>query len=56
MSNPENVTRLGQRLLDRRNFLGTAGLSASGLALTSILSAEGLLADTPQTAGGKQPI
>ena len=56
MSNPENVTRLGQRLLDRRNFLGTAGLSASGLALTSILSAEGLLADTSQTAGGKQPI
>lgn len=56
MSNPENVSILGQRMLDRRNFLGTAGLSASGLALAGMLNADGLLADDPKTAGGKKPI
>ena len=56
MSNPENVSLLGQQLLHRRNFLGTAGLSASGLALASMLNADGLLADAPRTAGGKSPI
>ena len=56
MSNPENLSLLGQRLLNRRNFLGTAGLSASGLGLASILNTDGLLADVPKTAGGEKPI
>ena len=56
MSNPENLSLLGQRLLNRRKFLGTAGLSASGLGLASILNNDGLLADVPKTAGGKNPI
>ena len=57
MSNPEKISLHGRRLLDRRGFLGTAGLSASGLALASMLSNDGLLADDkPQTVSGKVPI
>ncbi len=57
MSNPEKLSFHGRKLLDRRNFLHTAGLSTAGIALTSMLAADGLLADEkPLTAGGKTPI
>lgn len=57
MSNPEQLSLLGRSLLDRRTFLGTAGLSTAGLALASLLDGEGLLAsDKPQTVGGEAPI
>ena len=56
MMNPEHISPLGRRLLDRRGFLGAAGLSTSGLALASMLQADGLLADEPRTVGGKAPI
>ena len=56
MSNPEKLSLLGRSLLNRRHFLGTAGLSTAGLALTSMLDADGLLADEPKTVSGKAPI
>ena len=56
MTNPERLSPQGRRLLDRRSFLHTAGLSTSGLALTSMLAAEGLLAAEPKTVSGKAPI
>ncbi|WP_182867521.1 DUF1501 domain-containing protein [Stieleria mannarensis] len=56
MTNPEKLSPLGRRLLDRRGFLHTAGLSTSALALTSLLSGDGLLAADVKTAGGKTPI
>ena len=56
MSHPEKLSFQGRKLLDRRNFLHTAGLSTAGIALTSMLAADGLLAeDKPLTAGGKSP-
>jgi hypothetical protein len=56
MTNPERLSPHGRRLLDRRGFLHTAGLSTIGLALTSLLAAEGLLAADPKTVSGKAPI
>ncbi len=56
MTSPEQLSLHGRRLLDRRSFLGTAGLSTAGLALTSLLDADGLLADEPRTVSGKTPI
>ncbi|MCB9875622.1 MAG: DUF1501 domain-containing protein [Planctomycetaceae bacterium] len=56
MSNPERLSPQGRRLLDRRSFLHTAGLSTTGLALTSMLAADGLLAADPITVSGKTPI
>ncbi len=57
MNESEKVSFLGRRLLDRRNFLHTAGLSTAGIALTSILASEGLLGkDSSHSAGGKTPI
>jgi hypothetical protein len=56
MTNPEHLSPLGRRLLDRRSFLGAAGMSTAGLALASILSAEGLLAEESKTVSGKAPI
>ncbi|MCH2119391.1 MAG: DUF1501 domain-containing protein, partial [Pirellulales bacterium] len=57
MKNPEKLSRHGQHLLDRRNFLGIAGLSTMGLALTSLLQQDGLLgAETSAAAGGVAPI
>lgn len=53
---PEKLSFHGRSLLDRRGFLGTAGLSASGLALASLLDADGLLADKPRTVSGTAPI
>ena len=52
----EHLTAMGRSLLDRRRFLGTAGLSTTGLALAGLLQSDGLLADEPQTAGGQAPI
>jgi hypothetical protein len=43
-------------MLDRRSFLETTGLSTAGLALTSMLATDGLLADVPKTVSGKAPI
>lgn len=55
--NSEQLSLHGRRLLDRRSFLHTAGLSTAGIALTSILAAEGLLGDDDvKTVSGKQPI
>ena len=57
MNHSEKLSLFGRRLLDRRTFLSTAGLSTAGLALTSLLSADGLLADDePKTVSGKEPI
>ncbi|PHQ35576.1 DUF1501 domain-containing protein [Rhodopirellula bahusiensis] len=56
MTNPENLSVQGRRLLDRRSFLGTAGLSTAGLGLASLLQSDGLLASDVGTAGGKTPI
>ena len=56
MISPERLSLHGRRLLDRRGFLGTAGLSTAGLALTGLLNADGLLAEEPKTVGGKTPI
>ena len=55
--NSEQLTLHGRHLLDRRRFLGTAGLSTAALALTDMLSADGLLADdADKTVSGKAPI
>ncbi len=58
MTKPENLSPQGRRLLDRRSFIGTAGLSTAGIALASLLSADGLLADDDKikTVSGKSPI
>ncbi|MGI9473340.1 MAG: DUF1501 domain-containing protein, partial [Rubripirellula sp.] len=56
MINPERISRRGRHLLDRRSFMNTAGLSTAGLALTSLLDADGLLADTASTVSGDSPI
>lgn len=56
MSNSEKLSPNGRRLLDRRGFLGTAGLSTAGLALTSLLDADGLLADDSRTVSGQSPL
>ncbi|MEL7497060.1 MAG: DUF1501 domain-containing protein [Planctomycetota bacterium] len=58
MQRPEQLSLHGRRLLDRRRFLGTAGLSTAGLALAGLLASDGLLKadDDPKTAGGKTPI
>ena len=56
MTNPEQLSSHGRRLLDRRCFIGSAGLSTAGLALASLLDGDGLLADDPQTVSGKSPI
>ncbi|QDT10650.1 DUF1501 domain-containing protein [Planctomycetes bacterium K23_9] len=56
MTNPENISEKGRRLLDRRGFLGTAGLSTTGLALASLLDSDGLLASDAVTTSGKSPL
>ena len=56
MSQPERLSPNGRRLLDRRNFLGTAGLSTAGLALASLLDSDGLLAEDSRTVSGKDPL
>ena len=58
MTNPEQLSRQGRSLLDRRHFLGTAGLSAAGLALAAMLDRDGLLADEKpsKTVSGKTPL
>lgn len=56
MNHSELLSMHGRRLLDRRSFLGTAGLSAAGLGLTSLLGNEGLLAEDSRTVSGRAPI
>ena len=56
MNHPEKISLCGRRLLDRRAFLSTAGLSTAGLALTSLLDADGALAETTSTVSGETPI
>lgn len=56
MNHPEHLSMHGRRLLNRRGFLGTAGLSAAGLGLASLLNDEGLLAAEARTVSGKTPI
>lgn len=56
MNNAERLSLHGRRLLDRRSFIGTAGLSAVGLGLASLLNSEGLLAEDAKTVSGKQPL
>ncbi|MEQ8211557.1 MAG: DUF1501 domain-containing protein [Lacipirellulaceae bacterium] len=56
MTNPERLSTRGMQLLDRRGFLGTAGLSTAGLALASMLDADGLLASDKGGVGEKAPI
>ncbi len=56
MTNPEHLSPHGRRLLDRRGFLSTAGLSTAGLALTSLLDSDGMLASGAETTSGLDPI
>ena len=56
MNHAESLSTHGRRLLDRRSFLETAGLSTAGLALTSMLADDGVLADSARTVSGKDPI
>lgn len=56
MNHPEHLSAQGRQLLNRRGFLGTAGLSAAGLGLSSLLQSEGLLAKETPTFSGKTPI
>jgi hypothetical protein len=56
MNHAETISKRGRQLLDRRSFLETAGLSTAGLALTSLLANDGLLADAPKTVSGKDPV
>ena len=56
MNNLEHLSMHGRRLLDRRHFLGTAGLSAAGLGLAGLLSSDGLLAEDTRTVSGETPI
>ena len=53
--NPERISPQGRHLLNRRSFLGTAGLSTAGLALASLLSTDGLLAEDAATVSGLRP-
>ncbi|QDT69060.1 hypothetical protein MalM25_19870 [Planctomycetes bacterium MalM25] len=56
MPNPEELSPLGRRLLDRRGFLGVAGSSTAGLALASLLQGDGLLASEPHSVSGRTPL
>ncbi len=56
MSNPEHLSPQGRELLNRRSFLSTAGLSAAGLGLASLLHGQGLLAGESSTVAGETPI
>lgn len=56
MVNPEILSAQGRRLLDRRQFLSTAGLSAAGLGLAALLHDDHLRASDALTVGGKSPL
>ncbi|MCA9215021.1 MAG: DUF1501 domain-containing protein [Planctomycetales bacterium] len=56
MNLSENISLHGRRLLDRRNFLSTAGMSTASLSLTSLLHQDGLLASDAKTVSGQEPI
>ncbi|GIW97354.1 MAG: sulfatase [Pirellulaceae bacterium] len=57
MYESERLSASGRRFLDRRRFLGIAGLSAMELGLINLLARDGLLGAEPQkTVSGKTPI
>ena len=56
MTIPEQLSLHGRRLLDRRHFLGTAGLSTAGLGLAGLLDSEGLLSTNATAADDAGPI
>ena len=43
--NPERISPIGRRLLDRRGFLGQSGMTMGALALAQLLSLDRLLAE-----------
>jgi hypothetical protein len=47
---PHDLSLAGRRLLDRRGFLAHAGTGLAGVALTSLLAEDGLLAAEPKWA------
>ena len=51
MSNPENLSRAGRQLLDRRNFMRNTGMAFGGLGLAQLLAS-----DKPSEFSGKAPI
>jgi len=52
----ENISRLGNALLNRRDFLRQSGMTLGGIALTQLLAQDGLLAADEITVSGKSPI
>ena len=54
MTSSEKLSPQGRYLLNRRSFLGTAGLSTAGLALAGLLHSDGLLAE--ESTSGVGPI
>ncbi|OUW18495.1 MAG: sulfatase [Opitutales bacterium TMED158] len=52
----ENISRLGNALLNRRDFLRQSGMTLGGIALTQLLAQDGLLAADQITVSGKSPI
>ena len=56
MITPEQLSLHGRRMLDRRGFLGTAGLSTTGLALAGLLDSDGLLSTNATAADDAGPI
>ncbi|MEO0447876.1 MAG: DUF1501 domain-containing protein, partial [Verrucomicrobiota bacterium] len=52
MNEAENLTPHGRRLLDRRHFMGQAGLGFGALGLANLLASE----DDPTNFSGKTPI
>ncbi|MEM9367880.1 MAG: DUF1501 domain-containing protein [Planctomycetota bacterium] len=52
----EKLSPHGRSLLNRRGFLGTAGLSAAGLGLAGLLDEDGLLASEARTVSGAEPL
>ena len=52
MNDAENISPLGQRLLNRRGFMRNTGFALGGLGLAQLLSAE----DDPAAFSGKTPV
>src|SRR5438445_6557793 len=52
---PHDLSPAGRRLLDRRGFLAHAGTGLAGVALTSLLAEDGLLAAEPKWAPAIRP-
>ena len=52
MNTAENITSHGRKLLDRRNFLGTTGMTMGALGLSQLLASD----NNPGEFSGKRPI